>query len=51
MFFDEIFVLAAFVRLARKNPCGIFTIFLGIFSDDPAQIRQGREIPKKTPHT
>ncbi|NUN12197.1 MAG: hypothetical protein HUU55_01020 [Myxococcales bacterium] len=45
MFLDEFHALAAFGRLARKNPCGIFPIFLRIFPDDPAQIRLGREIP------
>ncbi|NUN16361.1 MAG: hypothetical protein HUU55_22260 [Myxococcales bacterium] len=47
MFLDEIFVLAAFGRLARKNPCGIFPIFLRIFPDDPAQIRLAKNSPKK----
>ncbi|NUN13058.1 MAG: hypothetical protein HUU55_05425 [Myxococcales bacterium] len=45
VFLDEMFVMVAFGRLARKNPCGIFPIFLRIFPDDPAQIRLAKKFP------
>ncbi|NUN15040.1 MAG: hypothetical protein HUU55_15530 [Myxococcales bacterium] len=51
MFLDEFHALAAFGRLASKNPCGIFPIFLRIFSDDSAKIRLAKNSPKKTPAT
>ncbi|NUN14723.1 MAG: hypothetical protein HUU55_13920 [Myxococcales bacterium] len=48
MFSDEIFVLAAFCRLARKNLRYYTDISDCFFSEEPAQIRLGHENPNLT---